>query len=812
MCRLPGVVALFVFLSGSLIHAQRNQPEVPFNRPELRPDFIYRTLDTDRDGTLSETEIEKVTEFLWTLDRDQNGVLSSDELVPDFPPFGPGGPNERRGGGMGPNRPELKLLEKHDKDGNGYLDVVERKLALKEVQAANANGRQRPGRGPRGGAREPGRPGPKVAPDQVEVYTDQALYDPTVLRTLFIQFDSDDWEAEMAALKFTDVEMPATVIVDGKTYPMAGISFRGQSSFSHVSAGLKRSLNLSMDLVDSDQRLYGYKTLNLLNCNGDSSMMSSALYSFVAQDFLPAPKANFVKVVINGESWGVYSNVQQFNKDFLKEHFRDSSGARWKVPGSPGADGGLRYLGDQLEDYKQRFEIKSKDKEQSWLALVNLCKVLNETPSSELSEAIEPILNVDGLLRFLAMDVALVNSDGYWTRASDYNLFLDSGGVFHVIPHDMNEAFVTRGPRGRRPGGDGPGFGPPPGLGPPPGDRPRRGFDDDRPRELDEGRRNDFRGPDFRGPDFRGPDFRGPAERDDRRRGGFRGGRRGGRGGPGHGDATLDPLVSIEGDRMPLRSRILAVPAYRQKYLQYVRAIAEKKFDFEIIGPVIEGYRELLFDEVKADTRKLTSFDAFDAMSSREANQDGSPRPSLYTFLKDRREFLLNHDEIKQVGRLEIEPGRFATPVVTSNGPKPSIAISELLASNKNSNKDPQGDHEDWIELVNYGEDRVDLSGMYLSDDPTNLFKWRIPNGTILDAGQYLVIWADEDGGDSGLHANFKLSSKGESVSLVSGETLVDKVEFGVQKTDVSFGVLDVSSEARFELTPTPGKPNQRVK
>ena len=67
---------------------------------------------------------------------------------------------------------------------------------------------------------------------------------------------------------------------------------------------------------------------------------------------------------------------------------------------------------------------------------------------------------------------------------------------------------------------------------------------------------------------------------------------------------------------MPLRSKILAVPAYRQKYLQYIRAIAEKKLDVEIIGPVIEGYRELLFDEVKADTRKLTSFDAFVSMSS----------------------------------------------------------------------------------------------------------------------------------------------------------------------------------------------------
>ena len=263
---------------------------------------------------------------------------------------------------------------------------------------------------------------------------------------------------------------------------------------------------------------------------------------------------------------------------------------------------------------------------------------------------------------------------------------------------------------------------------------------------------------------------------------------------------------------MPLRSKILAVPAYRQKYLQYIRAIAEKKLDVETIGPVIAGYRELLFDEVKADSRKLTSFDAFVSMSSRNSDSTGPPKPSLYTFLKDRRKFLLNHDGIKRVASIQIEPNRFAPPVVTTNGPKPSIAISELLASNKEGSKDPQGDHEDWIELVNYGDDKVDLSGMYLSDDPTNMFKWRIPHGTVLEAGRYLIIWADEDGSDAGLHANFKLSSKGESVSLVSGETLVDKVEFDAQKTDVSSGWLDNSRETWCELTPTPGKPNQRFK
>ena len=450
---------LFLVFCGQRLYAQPNQEGAPPEGPP-RLDPISQALDTDRNGELSAREIEKAPQILQTLDRNKDGELTLEEILPRIS-GAPGGPGGGRGGGMGPNRPEIRIAEKHDADGNGYLDPVERKAALEELTTINANNpRRRPG-GSRGPAREPGRPGAKVAPKQVTNYPDRALYDPSILRTIFIQFDTENWEEEMAAFKETDVEMPATVIVDGKKYKLVGLKFRGQSSFGHVPAGSKRSLNLSMDHVDADQQLYGYKTLNLLNCNGDASMMSSALYSFIAQDFLPVPKANFVKVVINGESWGIFSNVQQFNKDFLKEHYRSTTGARWKVAGSPSADGGMRYLGEELDGYKQRFEIKSKDKEASWRALVNLCKVLNETPSRDLPDAIEPILNVDGLLRFLALDVAVVNSDGYWTRASDYSLYLDPTGVFHVIPHDMNEAFITRGPRG------GPGGGRPDGAGPP---------------------------------------------------------------------------------------------------------------------------------------------------------------------------------------------------------------------------------------------------------------------------------------------------------------------------------------------------------
>jgi len=238
----------------------------------------------------------------------------------------------------GPVPPDQMIVSDYDKDDNGWLDVAERDQARAGLKGAG--GRPRFG-GPRGRRSMPsGKPGPKVAIEDAQKFLDAELYDPTVLRTLFLDFDlngwkedgweGESWEQELATFKPTDVEIPATLTVDGKAYSNVGVSFRGASSFFMIPEGLKRSLNLSIDFIDRGQRLYGYKSLNLLNCNGDSSMMSSILYSYLSQHKIPTPKVNFVKVVINGESWGVYVSSQQFNKTFIKQNFnRTHSGREW---------------------------------------------------------------------------------------------------------------------------------------------------------------------------------------------------------------------------------------------------------------------------------------------------------------------------------------------------------------------------------------------------------------------------------------------------------------------------------------------------
>jgi hypothetical protein len=52
------------------------------------------------------------------------------------------------------------------------------------------------------------------------------------------------------------------------------------------------------------------------------------------------------------------------------------------------------------------------------------------------------------MLRFLALDVALANQDGYWKDGSDFNLYLDPQGRFSALPHDANEGFRSGGRSG----------------------------------------------------------------------------------------------------------------------------------------------------------------------------------------------------------------------------------------------------------------------------------------------------------------------------------------------------------------------------
>jgi hypothetical protein len=149
--------------------------------------------------------------------------------------------------------------------------------------------------------------------------------------------------------------------------------------------------------------------------------------------------------------------------------------------------------------------------------------------------------------------------------------------------------------------------------------------------------------------------------------------------------------------------------------------------------------------------------------------------------------------------------------------PDMELYINEFMASNNSAHTDEYGEDEDWIEIFNAGDEPVNLAGLYLTDDLEEPGKWRIPDGfpvqTTVDAGSFLVLYADGDPDQGPWHLDFRLSADGEAIGLSAlyGDEVIwiDTVRFRAQLPDISFGRYPDGSDQWASMNrSTPGTPN----
>jgi hypothetical protein len=138
-----------------------------------------------------------------------------------------------------------------------------------------------------------------------------------------------------------------------------------------------------------------------------------------------------------------------------------------------------------------------------------------------------------------------------------------------------------------------------------------------------------------------------------------------------------------------------------------------------------------------------------------------------------------------------------------------TVVINEFMAVNESTIQNDNGNYTDWIELYNTANYEIDLSGMFLTDNLTS-YRWQFPNGTVIQAHGYLLVWADADVMLGGLHTNFKLDGDGETIGLYATDgSLMDSVTFGEQIADISYGrSVDGGSSWTYITDPTPGEAN----
>jgi hypothetical protein len=636
----------------------------------------------------------------------------------------------------------------------------------------------------------------------------QDFYDVGTIHKIELTFTQSNWDQILDSLYGRGFEerLVCNAVIDGIPFDSVGVRYKGNSTYS--SNRIKNPLNIKLDYIKDGQEIDGYGTLKLSNVWFDPTFVREVLSYEIARKYMPASLANYTNVFVNGVKLGLYVSVEDVDKHFMSKFFHSSGNARFKgeISGPSQVYQVWGYRGPDTADYKILYELES---DEGWDELVDFLDTLNNH-----TEAIEEVLDVDRHLWMLAFDNLLVNLDAPVNFGHNYYLYRDDSRRFNPIIWDLNMIF---GGYHKIVGGS--------------------NLTVTQMQELT---------PLFNetNPDY--PIINKVLSN------------------PTYKKRYLAHLKTIMEENfstgwyytrgLQLQAIITAdVQADNNKYSSnqaflsnMTAAVQQIPGIVEIMGPrttylsnlpivkaqapgismithspaTIYSYQSLSVSanvtsasSVKLAYRnslvdKFTKIDMLDDGNHGDgAAGDGRYGATVQVQATDFHYYIYAENAnaaMYEPRRAEFEDSTISVISLNSS----ELVINEFMADNASTITDQAGEYEDWIEIYNPTGSVVSLTGLHLSDKVDNPGKWTFPD-TVIAADGYIVVWADEDGGQPGLHANFKLSAGGEAVVLAATDlVIIDRFAFGAQSPDISSGRCPNGSGNFGAMSPTPGNIN----
>lgn len=659
----------------------------------------------------------------------------------------------------------------------------------------------------------------------------QDLYDESTLREIHLTFSQANWWNQLEANYGTGVEIPADLMMAGVTYSDVGVRFKGNTSFTRPNTQ-KKSFNISMNSFVDGQDLLGYSTLNLNNAFMDPTFMREVLFSKACRSFTTAAKGNFIHLIINGENWGVYANIQQLNKDFLEEWYPTDTGDRFKIPSAMHNPGkaSFNWLGSNSSNYEPWYELKTEDLT-AYDRIRDLCRLIDNSPTgSTYVSDIEEVMNLDRALWTLALENCFMDSDGYVHKGSDYALYRDNvQGRWNLLQRDANEAFGsfsrnswgTNGTVNLHPDYDH-------GNVDLPLMRHLMNFPEMHERYLAHFRciMEEWLDPARTDPLIDAWDvlIRAEVQADNKKIYSFSDYTTNLDTDVNNGNTVFKGLRQFVDER---RNYLSALPEFNRPLpnLSGIRHVPAAPAAGEIVKVTVSASApsgsQLAFVNLH-----LRQFGAYQItpMFDDGAHGDGQANDAVWGALipglaaGSRVEYYVSAGcDSASGGAWEFLPrtAEFQAPSWnTQAANSTSPCINEFMAINGDTVSDEMGEFDDWVEILNRDSTPLDLSGFFLSDNSADLVKWIFPVGTQVGVGESVLVWADNEESQGPLHAGFKLSGSGETLFLTSpdGTTVLDAFSFGVQRENFSSGrLLDGQSQWVTFSGPTPGTSNQVI-
>jgi spore coat protein CotH len=614
------------------------------------------------------------------------------------------------------------------------------------------------------------------------------FYDAGQVNEVRLTFVEQNWDEILDSLYAAGEEgrLIGTAAINGVRFDSVGVRYKGYSSYNP--SRKKNPFNIELDEVKAGQNVEGHGTVRLANVYKDPSFVREALSYEIARKYMPAGRASFADVYVNDTLIGLYTNDEDPDKLFMRTNFLCDENARFKgrIQFDSVEMTGWKYLGADSTPYLDYFEMESAS---GWDELIGLFDTL-----SNHNDALDRVLNVDRHLWMLAFDVLLVNLDAPINTAQNYYLYRDASARFNPIVWDLNESFGAF-----------------------------RDLEGTGQLTLAQMQQLD---PFLRASD---PDYPIASQvfNDARRRRMY----------VAHMKTMISEVFSgewYEDRAYEIQDIIDAhVQADQNKFYTHndflnnvtrsvgsgplaivgLTELMKTRATFLLAQPEFLATAPSVTDVRHHPERGLPDSDVLFVAEVGDADSAflGFRQNPAFRFTRAVMYDDGTHgDSLSGDGRftakMRVGAGNIEYYVYAENTDAGtfyparaehefltlpvagSVVVNELMADNVRTARDPNGQYDDWIELYNNDTSSFDLDGCLLTDDSSHLMKWLFPD-TSLVAGGYLIVWADEDTGQVGLHANFSLRKSGGTLVFSDADGYpMDRVVFGPQSADISFG------------------------
>ena len=284
------------------------------------------------------------------------------------------------------------------------------------------------------------------------------IFDDSQVRRVDFYVSQANWN-RMWADPGAKLKVEADVELLGERVERVGLSMKGNGSLE--ASGDKKSWKIDTDEFVPDQEFRNLKQLLLHNNFMDASLLRDKLaYEMMGFAGVPTSHTAYVELWIDitdddlpATFWGVYTLVERLDQKYVDNRFgRDAGGGNlykadaWFEQGA--AD--LAYYGEEIADYPQprgetAYHLRSNRDRPDYADIIALCRVIDgqeyATPA-EYAQALEPVFNVDGFLRYMAVIFTNLNLDTYPYTGNNFFIYHNlATGRFEFLPWDLNNSW-----------------------------------------------------------------------------------------------------------------------------------------------------------------------------------------------------------------------------------------------------------------------------------------------------------------------------------------------------------------------------------